>query len=386
MNDSSVGGSRPQVRSGRWRWLAVALAVAGAAALGGFAWHYSGMIVGPRAPSTLHEQHVRDAGPGRIWLSRDLESAQEGSWALQWKGGYGWVGRVLAADRAGVVREFRAVVGTPPTPGWASLRGVSRSADPHSMLGLAYETVAVDGPLGVYPAWFVPGSDSTWVIYVHGLAANRAEGLRTLGVLAPRGLPALLVSYRNDVGAPASPDGLYHLGATEWQDLDAAARYALAHGARRLVLAGYSMGGQIVLQFLSRSSAASQVIAVVLESPVLDWGVTLDYRAQVLGIPAFATWIGKQAAAARARLDWNDLDRVAHVRGITAPILLFHNLTDRFTPESRSEAFARALPGRVTLERIAGGNHVEAWNADPQRYATVVDDWFTAHGIGHDPR
>jgi dienelactone hydrolase len=358
--------------------------VAAVAALCGVAWHYSDMIVGPRRPSTLKEQRVFASGPGWVRLSRDRESLQPGKWALQWESGYGWVGRVLASDSGGVVRELHTVVGETPRDGWASLRGVSRSADPRSMLGLSFETVVFDGPLGRYPAWFVPGHDSTWVLYVHGLAANRAEGLRTLGVLAARGLPGLLVTYRNDTGAPASRDGLYHLGATEWEDLEAAARYALAHGARWLVLSGYSMGGQIVMQFMSRSSLATHVIAVVMESPVLDWNATLDYRARVLKVPEFETWLGKRAAAARAGLDWRQLDRVAHARSPATPILLFHNLHDNFTPESRSEAFAQALSGRVTLERIEGGNHVEAWNADPARYAALVHAWFTAHGIGRD--
>ncbi len=378
----------PRSRNAR-RWvigIAIVLCVAGVAALGPVAWHYSEMIVGPREPPTLKEQRVLPASPGKIRLSRDRESLQPGTWALQWENGYGWVGRVLDTSGAGVVREFHAVVGAPPANGWASLRGVSRSADPKSMLGLDYRTVTVAGPLGDYPAWFVPGRDSTWVIYVHGLAANRAEGLRTLGVLAARRLPGLLVTYRNDAGAPPSPDGLYHLGATEWEDLDAAARFALAHGARRLVLSGYSMGGQIVMQFMSRSAMAARVIGVMLESPVLDWGATLDYRADVLKIPRFETWLGKHAAAARAGLDWNDLDRVAHVRGITTPMLVFHGLHDRFTPEWRSEALARALPGRVTLVRVEGGNHVEAWNVDPRRYASHVNAWFAAHGIGVGPR
>ena len=75
------------------------------------------------------------------------------------------------------------------------------------MLGLAFEEVTFDGPLGSYPAWFVPGSDSTWVLYVHGRATDRPECLRTLSVLAARGLPGFLVTYRNDVGAPRSPVG-----------------------------------------------------------------------------------------------------------------------------------------------------------------------------------
>jgi uncharacterized protein len=377
---------RPSPR--RRALLAVGLAgpVVVTAILGATAWRYSDMILGPDRPPTLHEQRVLAAEPGRVRLSRDRESLQAGSWALEWEGGFGQVGRVLALERDGVVREFRSVVGEPLVGGWASLRGVSRSADPLSMLGLPYETVAFDGPLGRYPAWFVPGRDSTWVVYVHGRGANRAEGLRTLGVLAARGLPGLLVTCRNDPGAPPSGDGYYHLGLTEWEDLEAAARYALAQGARDLVLSGYSMGGQIVMQFMSRSPLAAHVRAVVLESPVLDWNATLEHRGRALGVPALGTWLGKRAAGVRAGLDWGQLDRLAHIGSLAAPILLFHSLHDDRTPESVSEAFSRALPGQITLVRLRRGNHVEAWNADPARYSSVVNRWFTAHGIGRDSR
>ena len=377
----------PRKLSPRLRALPVtllALFAVAAAILGVVAWRVSDLILGPDAPPTLREQRVLAAGAGRVQLSRDRESLQAGSWALEWEGGFGRVGAVLASDSGGVVREFRAMVGEPPVGGRASLRGVSRSADPLSMLGLSYENVSFEGPLGRYPAWVVPGHDSTWVIYVHGRGANRAEGLRTLGVLATRGLPGLLVTYRNDPGAPASSDGYYHLGATEWRDLEAAVRYALDHGARDVVLSGYSMGGQVVMQLVLRSPLAAKVRAIVLESPVLDWNATLEYRGRAMGVPAFGTWLGQRVAAARAGLDWEQLDRVAHVGRVGAPILIFHGLRDDFSPEAVSEAFARALPGRTTLVRVPGGNHVEAWNADPARYAAALDQWLSAHGIGRD--
>ena len=40
------------------------------------------------------------------------------------------------------------------------------------------------------------------------------------------GLTSMLISYRDDDGVAESPDGLHHLGMTEWRDLEAAARYA----------------------------------------------------------------------------------------------------------------------------------------------------------------
>ena len=90
-----------------------------------------------------------------------------------------------------------------------------------------------------------PSSGDSWAIVVYGINADREKGLRIAPTLQHAGVTPLLISYRNDLGAPDSPDGLYHLGETEWQDLDAAARYALRHGAQRLVLIGYSMGGAL---------------------------------------------------------------------------------------------------------------------------------------------
>ena len=362
--------------------IAVATLLVGLAFVASRIWHYSEMIVGLRQPSTLHEQQVYSAESGRIRLSRDQQSMEPGVWALQWEDGFGRIGRVVASDDSSVVREFKAVQGQPPVGGWASLRGVSRSANPQNLLGLSYETTSFPGPLGTYPAWFVPGSDSTWVIYVHGIGANRAEGLRTLSVLSTRGLPGLLMTYRNDLDSPRSPDGLYHLGLTEWQDVDAAVRFALSRGARAVVLSSYSMGGQITMQFMARSPLAAHVTGVILEAPAMDWTATLAHRSRILGVPPIATWLARQVAGMRARLDWNQLDRITHHEGVTAPILLFHGIHDQMVPVATSEAFARAFPGQVTLIRIEHANHVEAWNADSVFYAATLNRWCAGRGIG----
>ena len=101
--------------------------------------------------------------------------------------------------------------------------------NPKTTLGLVYSEVRVPSELGEMPAWHVPASNNdTWVITVHGRGASREEGLRVVPQLHGAGLPVLLITYRNDVGAPKSPDGLYHLGDTEWRDVEAAIRRARA--------------------------------------------------------------------------------------------------------------------------------------------------------------
>ena len=199
--------TRPSRRSA-WICAAIALIVVASALAAGPLWQYSELIVGPRQAPTLHEQRVLASDSGRVRLSRDRESLEPGVWALQWEDGFARIGDILHVDDSSVVRACDVVAGQLPVGGWASLRGISRSANPANLLHVPFEARSYAGPLGTYPAWFVAGAESTWVIYVHGIGANRAEGLRTLSVLRERGLPGLLITYRNDLDAPRSPDGL----------------------------------------------------------------------------------------------------------------------------------------------------------------------------------
>src|SRR5690606_10451189 len=120
-----------------------------------------------------------------------------------------------------------------------------------------------------------------WVINVHGRGASRSEALRAVGPLRDAGYHSLLVSYRNDGEAPRSPEYRYALGDREWVDVDAAMAFAIARGAQEIVLMGWSMGGAIVLQALTRSPRSAYVTGVILESPVVDWITTLDFQGRL---------------------------------------------------------------------------------------------------------
>ena len=182
------------------------------------------------------------------------------------------------------------------------------------------------------------------------------------------GLPTLLITYREDQGAPESPDGFHHMGLTEWKDLQAAAQYALSRGAKRLVLVGYSMGGSLVTQFLEHSPLAARTAAVVLDAPALNWKAILEFNSEEMGFPGFFALPVELAIGARIDAGWNTLDAVQHTSELRYPTLLFHGEEDQVVPIKTSEEFAQKLPKRVTFYAVPKADHTQSWNVDPSLY------------------
>jgi len=247
----------------------------------GGGWLYAGQIrdgaLASKTPGTpALQSQVLAVGDHSITLARDPTSPPElteaGTWGVRWPAGYGRLGaiRALGADR--VERAFTPLEGTPPRVGERSaVDGYAWPADPALAAGRPAREVTYPSPLGPAPAWLVGGRRDTWVILVHGYNAARTETLRALATVTRLGYPALAVSYRNDPGAPRSPDGLRRWGATEWRDLEAATRYAVGHGAGGVVLAGFSMGGAVVTSFLLSSPLAARVRGWSWTRPPSTW-------------------------------------------------------------------------------------------------------------------
>jgi alpha-beta hydrolase superfamily lysophospholipase len=314
------------------------------------------------------ETKVEALGAGRIVLESNEESRHPGVQGLEWQGGRAIVGPILGEGDGEVTRRLREVDGY-LAPGMAvALDPAVWAGNPTAARGLPSRTVPIRGELGTMPAWLVPGRSRTWAIVVHGINATPQTGLRIAPALHRAGLPTLLITYREDLGAPPSPDGFHHMGLTEWRDLGAAARYALAHGARRLVLVGYSMGGALVTQFMERSPLAPKVTGLVLDAPVLDWQAVLSFNATEMDFPSFLSKPVEWAIGARIDADWESLDAIRHPEDFQLPILLFHGTEDDVVPISTSDDFAAELPRWITYFRVPEAGHTEAWNVDPRLY------------------
>ncbi len=361
----------------------VLLALVGLVAAG---WYYAGLIkegaLEPdRDPDELDLQVV-SLGEGQVTLlatrqaKEDGDWTKDGVWGLEWETGYAQVGAILELSEEQVVREFIPLQGEPEIGEMVRLDSFAFPGDPLQAHAIPYQEVTFASKLGNFPAWFVEGTADTWVLYVHGRGASRREALRMLPTVNELGFPSLIITYRNDEGAPASPDGFYRFGETEWEDLEAAANYAVQQGAERLILVGYSMGGAIVVNFLLESPLAERVQAVVLEAPMLDFSATIDRESRDRGVPGFLTAVGKRIAGYRFGINWGKLNYLKRADELTVPILLFHGDDDDKTPVETSDALAEARPDIVTYVRVAGGGHVRAWNADATAYEASVRDFL----------
>jgi len=303
---------------------------------------------------------------------KDGDWRKKGVFGLEWEGGYGQVGAIQEFDDQHVVRQYKPVRGTPKVGDRVRLDSFAFAGDPAQAFGLPFEEVRFTSPLGDFPAWFVSGPRDTWMIFVHGRGADREEALRVLPTFARLGFPSLIITYRNDVETPSSPDGFYRYGETEWQDLQGAAEYAIQHGARNLVLVGYSMGGGIVLNFLYQSQISDRVVAAILDAPMLDFDATVDWGARNRFAPGLLMAVAKKIAALRFHVRWDKLDYLKRVGQLRVPILIFHGDADDAIPVDTSDALASARPDIVTYVRVPGAGHVRSWNADPEAYENAL--------------
>jgi alpha-beta hydrolase superfamily lysophospholipase len=301
-----------------------------------------------------------------ITLQKTKNTKRVGTFGIQGTDGQAMVGPILTSDEKTITRPILNLAGAFfPTEkiGWNTTVYGGRLRD---SLSLPIQEVAVPDQHGqTLPAWFVPGSASdAWVLLVHGTTGTREQTLRAGKTFAALGLNLLAISYRGDIGAPAS---LSHLGDTEWQDLEAAVQYALNQGARRIVLAGWSLGGTIVETFLDRSQLANRIQAVVLDSPVLDWQEAIKTLTRKNKLPGFIAAATAKLIEQRTGVRLADLKQTRSGKVQSTPTLLFHGERDATAPIRVSDLFASSQAS-VTYYRIAEADHTQCWNADPAAY------------------
>jgi pimeloyl-ACP methyl ester carboxylesterase len=359
----------------------------------GSSWYLAGKIrseafeVGPGPAMPAHDDvELVGLTPGIVQLRAigDQPSLFKPElYGIAWEGGIGHLGALADVSRDVVTRPLTVASGSAPRAG--QLAALDRSyfwGDPEAALGTPVQDVVVPGPLGPLPAWYFPGTASTFVIGVHGQNGTRRDVLRVIDVVHRMGFPALAVTYRNDLGAARDPSGYLRYGQTEWSDIEAAVRWSLAHGAQSVVLVGQSMGGGVVAAFLERSSLAPKVVRVILDAPMLDLHAAIEYQVDrhlipVIGrLPTLLIWTAKRIASAPFGVDWSSTNYLEETTWLKVPALVTHGDDDPRVPISISIRLHELKPSLVTFERFPGAGHLESWNIDRSRYTSLVESFL----------
>lgn len=399
MGNSAPGSARAGSKSLSAKW-AIGGVIAGSSLAGlmgagssALALYFARRVI---TPARIRDENqeilavIREGNRQQVILDATDDATVEGVYGLFFDSGRGHarIGRILSyspAERT-VLREVEAVYSgdlATARRGWWS--GVAYP-DP-AAIGLPSKEVLIDVDGGSAPAIMIPAEPATdiWAIMVHGRGATRQEGLRAVHTAREHGLTSLLISYRNDGLAPSAPDGRYGLGSTEWRDVEAAITYALANGAKEVVLFGWSMGGAICLQAADLSRYRHLIRAMVLDAPVINWVEVLAHHAEIHRIPSgvgrygqlmMSHRLGRRLTGLAAPVDLKAMDWVARAVELRTPSLIIHSVDDEYVPYGPSAELAEKNPEMVTFESFSRARHTKEWNVDPQRWESLVSAWL----------
>lgn len=195
------------------------------------------------------------------------------------------------------------------------------------------------------------------IIIVHGLEGSSDSqymlGIAEKGMAA--GMNVVRMNQRNCGGTEAFSPTLYHSGRS--RDIAAVAENLIsAHKLSRLALAGFSMGGNLVMKLAGEwgKEAPSQLRAVAAVCPALDLAPSAD----ALHLPAnrvyeaYFVWKLRRRLAGKARLFPGTFD-TARLRGVTT----LRDFDDRITAyysgfTGADDYYARASASNV-VDRVS---------------------------------
>ena len=377
------------------RWVKGVLVIVGVLALItlGTAWYLSGLILDGAAIKPDTGQYDKQVvaidaltityhvtQPAEDIPGDDYTLAQVG---MQFQDGkYLLLGQDAKIDGQTITRRYTQLRGERPSVG-ATAKYDWNSYPDSDVLGLPRRDVTYDAPLGPTPAVIVDAAQpaGVWAIQIHGRGASIRETLRNVQALHDHNVTSMLINYRDDIREPGAPyeDGVGSFGATEWPDLQAAVEYARTHGANKIILVGYSMGGAITASYLEHGEDTSAIIGTLLDSPAVSFHDMTVWGAEQKGLSAGllrpVIWTAERMTELRSSIDYTASEYIDNASTWPVPAAVVAGTEDNKVPYQAIEEFANALPdGQFLLFDPA--SHVGEWNYDQQKYDAFVNAWL----------
>jgi len=254
-----------------------------------------------------------------------------------------------AIGAGGLLHPFRrSSVGRPPD----SCEAVLFDGANVQLKGWRCRAAGGPPPLGVRRDGFGGTVHQGTLIYLHGIADNRASAVGIIDRFSRRGFDVIAYDSR----AHGESDGAAcTYGFYEKEDLR---RVVDTIDSGPVVLMGTSLGAAVALQ---EAAGDARIGAVVAAETFSDLRTVAIERAPFFFTPN-AIRRAFQLAEAEGRFTIDAVSSEAAARKIEAPVLIIHGSIDRDTPPNHSRRVFEALPGPRQLILVPNAGHNQSLN------------------------
>ncbi|WP_144763751.1 alpha/beta hydrolase [Curtobacterium sp. 9128] len=228
-------------------------------------------------------------------------------------------------------------------------------------------------PASDLPGWVgsAGGAGDRWALFLPGLGSHPLRHQDLASTFRERGWTCLFAAH-----SARWPARRHAFGVPESTEAVAWIRYAAAHGAREVVLLGWSFGAALWLRALTEPLPV-RVRAVVLTGPLVDWSDTIAHgagsgflgralargAATVLALPVLARIAGQRATRSL---------RPASAPLSAPPLVVVHSADDRTVPLATSRRLVADWPADARLYVVHGARHGAERDVDPAGWLDAV--------------
>lgn len=375
-------------RSERGTWFALAAvgaAAVSAAVVAAVGTIYARLIVTPdrRTPEPVTVTEVESIDSETVVWMRGTGVTLPGQYSLLFDGdtGHARVGRIRASRGREVARPVLAVDRGQLRPGALGRINGWWYTDPEE-LSNRVERITYPTELGDAEAWIIRPRwprKHRWAIHVHGRGSRPEETLRGVAPLLRAGITCLVITYRNDDGAPRSAHGRYGMGVSEAHDVDSAIEEALRRDAQRVTLFGWSMGGTASLLCATMGRHTAVIDGVILDSPAIDWREVLMHQGQLKKLPSAISNLsinllsnGRVRTGSAAGISMDQLSPAGFAQHLAVPVHIQASTGDTLVPSRGARRLAELRPDLVDLRMTDAAEHVRIWNVDPEQWEEAI--------------
>ncbi|HOM11142.1 MAG TPA: alpha/beta fold hydrolase [Spirochaetota bacterium] len=221
--------------------------------------------------------------------------------------------------------------------------------------------------------WLVPGKSNAAIVMVHGITADRREGLRWVKALHKAGYTVLLFDLRNHGKSDKAKTAM---GYYEKNDVIAAVDFLQSKGFKNIGVFGVSMGASTAIQAMASDK---RIQAGVFEAAFANLSDLLaEIAKRDFGLPRFpiinaVMWVYSMRLGA----DANGINPEDFIGSISPrPVFIIHCDSDDYIAYHHGQRiFAKAKEPKIMWTAHCN-KHARAWQSNPQEAEKKVVDFY----------